>query len=98
MYSPCGKGVEVLLKTRFEAARFSGHRKPMAGGFPLSFIIKPLTSKRLPQKTGVATSSLLLVTMSSRQKMYPFAGSSEARDLSVQTINCHRPLDVITIG
>src|SRR6185436_20081573 len=67
MYSPCSTGVEVLLNIRFEGARFVGQRKLAAGGSPLSSNISPLTSKRFPQKTGVATSSLLLVTMGSRQ-------------------------------
>src|SRR5207253_315267 len=68
------------------------------GGSPPSSSINPLTSNRFPQKTGAATSSLLLVFISSRQKMRPLAGSRETSDLSVQTINCRRPAEVITMG
>src|SRR5678816_1712990 len=98
MYSPCARGVEVLLKIRFEGTRFSGQRNFEAGGSPPSSSINPLTSNRFPQKTGQATSSLLLVFISSRQKMRPLAGSREASDLSVQTINCRRPPEVMTMG
>src|SRR6266576_934008 len=98
MYSPCARGVEVLLKIRFEGARFSGQRNFEAGGSPPSSSISPLISNRFPQKTGAATSSLLLVFISSRQKIRPLAGSRDASDLSVQTINCRRPPEVITMG
>ncbi len=64
-YSPCSKGVEVLLKTRFEGARFSGQRK--RGSSALTSSINPLTSNRFPWNTGVATESLLLVVIGSRQ-------------------------------
>ena len=67
MYSPCITGLEVLLNSRFEGTRFSGQRKLAAGGSPLSSSINPLTSNLFPWKTGVATESLLLVVMSSRQ-------------------------------
>src|ERR1041384_7387505 len=98
MYSPCGTGVDVLLNIRFEGARFSGQRKVAAGGGPLSSSINPLTSNRFPQKTGMATSSLLLVVMGSRHQVSPFEGSSETTDLSVQTINCRRPPEVMVMG
>src|SRR5206468_10974474 len=48
--------------------------------------------------TTLFRSSLLLVFISSRQKMRPSTGSRDASDLSVQTINCRRPLEVMTIG
>jgi len=48
MYSPCQKGLEVLLKSRFEGTRFSGQRKFAAGGSPLSPSINPLTSNPSP--------------------------------------------------
>ena len=67
MYSPCSTGLEVLLNSRFEGARFSGQRKLAAGGSPLNSSINPLTSNRFPWKTGVAVESLLLVTIGSRQ-------------------------------
>ena len=67
MYSPCNTGVEVLLNNRLVGTRFSGQRKLTAGGSPVSSNIKPLTSNRVPWKTGVAVESLPLVTMSSRQ-------------------------------
>src|SRR6187455_2478811 len=98
MYSPCARGVDVLLKIRFEGARFSGQRNFEEGGSPPSSSINPLTKSRFPQKTGAATSSLLLVFISSRQKVRPSAGSRDVRDLSVQTINCRRPPDVRTMG
>src|SRR5437867_13100872 len=98
MYSPFSTGMEVLLKIRFEGARFSGQRKFTARGGPLNSSIKPLTSKRFPSKTGMATSSLLLVTIGSCHKMCPFVGSREDSDLSVQTINCLRPAEVMTMG
>src|SRR6476659_3442599 len=98
MYSACAVGVEVLLKIRFEGARFSGQRNFGAGGSPPSSSINPLTSNRFSQKTGAATSSLLLVFIGSRQKRWPSVGSREASDLSVQTINCRRPPELMTMG
>ena len=65
IYSPCSTAVDVLLKIRFEGARFSGQRK--RGGSALTSSINPLTSNLFPWKTGVATESLLLVTIGSRQ-------------------------------
>src|SRR5712692_7316402 len=91
MYSPCSTGLEVLLNSRFEGTRFSGQRKRAAGGSPLSSSINPLTSNRLPWKTGVAVESLLLVNMGSRQKVCPLAGSRDVMALSLQTINCRLP-------
>ena len=64
-YSPCSSAVEVLLKIRLAGTRFSGQRK--RGASALRSTINPLTSNRFPWKTGVATESLLLVTISSRQ-------------------------------
>src|SRR6266568_3058636 len=98
MYSPCSTAVEVLLKSLFEATRFSGHRKLAAGGSPLSSSINPLTSNRFPWKTGVATESLLLVVIGSRQKVCPLAGSRDVMELSLQTINCRLPAKVMTMG
>src|SRR5437867_1173764 len=65
IYSPCSTGIEVLLKIRFEGVRISGQRKAAAGGFALTSSINPLTSNRFPWKTGMATESLLLVTIGS---------------------------------
>src|SRR3954466_5533180 len=90
--------MEVLLKTRFDGARFSGQRMVAAGAFVLGSSINPLTSNRFPQKTGMAASSLLLVVMSSRHQVCPFAGSSEVSDLSVQTISCRWPPELMTMG
>ena len=98
MYSPCGTCVEVLLKIRFEGTRFSGQRNFAAGGSPPSSSINPLIGNRFPQKTEAATSSLLLVFISSRQKMRPCAGSRDASDLSLQTTNCRLPPEVMTMG
>ena len=67
MYSPRRTGVDVLLNSRCEGARFAGQRKLAAGGSPLSSNINPLTSNWFPWKTGVAIESLLLVIMCSRQ-------------------------------
>src|ERR1043165_718660 len=64
-YSPCSTGVDVLLKTRFEGARISGQRN--RGESALTSSINPLTSRRVPWKTGVAAESLLLVAIGSRQ-------------------------------
>src|SRR6266852_423854 len=67
IYSPRRKGLEVLLSSRFEGARFSGQRRLAAGGSPLNSNINPLTSNRFPWKTGVTSESLLLVTIGCRQ-------------------------------
>src|SRR5437868_3041516 len=96
MYSPCKMGVEVLLKSRLAGTRFSGQRN--RGCSPLTSTINPLINNRFPWKTGVAAESLLLVTMGSRQLTFPFAGSSDASELSLQTINCRFPAASIIIG
>ena len=65
---PGGRQVLVPIdefQGKVEAARFSGQRN--RGTSPLTSSINPLTSNRFPWKTGVATSSLLLVTIGSRQ-------------------------------
>src|SRR6266850_2301106 len=98
MYPPCITGLDVLLSMRFEGARFSGQRKLAAGGSPPSSSIRPLTSNRLPWKTGVAVESLLLVTMGCRQKVCPLAGSRDAMELPLQTINCRLPAEVMAMG
>src|SRR6266496_3831372 len=67
IYGPCSTGIEVLLKIRLAGVRISGQRTTAAGGSALTSSINPLTSNRLPWKTGVATESLLLVTIGSRQ-------------------------------
>src|SRR4029079_17730068 len=75
---------------------FSGQRK--RGASALRSTINPLTSNRFPWKTGVATESLLLVTISSRHQVWPLAGSRDVRELSLQTINCRFPRTVMMIG
>jgi hypothetical protein len=54
--------------------------------------------QRLPWKTGVAMESLLLVTIGSRQQRCPRAGSRDARELSLHTINWRLPPAVIIMG
>src|SRR6266849_4564152 len=96
IYSPRSTAVDVLLKIRFEGARISGQRK--RGASALTSSINPLTSNLFPWKTGVATESLLLVTIGSRQSVCPSAGSRDARELSLQTINCRLPPAVMMMG
>src|SRR5262245_38129149 len=95
-YSSRSTAVDVLLKTRLEGERISGQRK--RGWSEPTSSIRPLTSNRFPWKTGVAAESLPLVVIGSRQKMCPFAGSRDARELLLQTINCLLPPTVIIIG
>src|SRR4030095_4372305 len=85
MCSPRIHGVEVLLKMRLAGVRISGQRNTAAGGFALTSTINPLTSNRPPGNTGVATESLLLVTIRSFQYTCPLAGSKDASELSLQT-------------
>src|SRR5262245_11955481 len=90
--------VEVLLKILRNAALLSGHRIVAAGLSAANLNISPLISRYDLSWTGVAMSSLLLVTIRSRHQVLPVAGSNDDTDSPVQTINCRLPPASMMIG
>ena len=79
--------MDVPLRILRVATRDSGQSTEADGFFPSSFNMRPLTSNRLFEKTGVATAELFPAAKASRQNNCPVAGSRLLTDCVVQTIN-----------
>src|SRR5262245_12106580 len=60
--------------------------------------MRPLSSKRLFENTGVATAALFADANPSRQNDFPVTGSRLLIDCIVQTMSCRRPPALMTIG
>src|SRR5438093_11649607 len=80
------------------AARDSGQSTETDRLFSSSFNIRPLTSNRLFENTGVATAELFPAEKPSRQNNCPVAGSRLLTDCVVQTINGRRAPALMLIG